>query len=311
MVRRVVNEMLQGFARAPSVPTRLPTQSRIAEELGVSRFPVSGAVRVLLRKGLVRRQGQSLDLVRRPRRADYYALAAGENRTQREQFESAFLEMVSQGRLRPGAPLSESGLARGAGVNTATVREVLASFGRLGVIEKLPRRRWRAVRFTDGMIDELMDLRQLLEEAALRRFVALPRAHPLRSRLEALRRAHLAFAGGRGRRVQAFWSLDTEFHKTLFDACANRYFDEMFATISLLIRFQLRQDELGRRGMAQALEEHAAIMAAALKRDEGRALAALRRHLEGAREILKLAAAGDASRQGRLAPLRAPSGRRA
>ncbi len=288
-MKQTVNGMLASFAHSRQVPRRIPAEAELAAALGVSRSTVREAVRILVASGLLRREGSATLLARAPARPDRLEVTRGPA-SKSEAFDAFFLRKLHRRELAPGVRFSELELARAARLNTITVREGLLRFARSGLIHKEPRRQWAVVAFDEAMIDELFDLRVLLEQAALAKALALPDAHPLRAEFQRVLDDHRRFARSASRRVEDFLVLDERFHGALFKAAANRYLDEMFSTVSLLIHFQLHHDDVGRRGMDLGLAGHPPVLEAILARNAARARAALDAHLASARMIMKLAA---------------------
>ena len=290
LVQRTVNGML---ALLEGQPLGDPIASEVdfAKRLGVSRSPVRTALRILARRGVLRRMDHGVLLHRHPQASDRFpaddsALSKSEN------FERYFLGKIHRRELHAGERFSELELAREAQLATITVREGLLRYARFGLIHKEPRRQWRVVDFDDAMIDELFDLRELLERAVLEKALALPADHPLRSELATILLEHRRFAAGTPAAVERFLALDDRFHRTLFQAAANRYLDAMYAMVSILIHFQLRcGDPVGERGMTLGLSEHPPVIEAILANDAAGAHTALGRHLASARMVMKLAAA--------------------
>lgn len=289
LVKRTLNGMLALFSERLAVHQRIPSEAELAAMLGVSRSPVREAARILTDSGLLRRDGSATVLDRAPARADRVEVARGPA-SKSEAFDAFFLRKLHRRELAPGDRFSELELARAAGLNTVTVREGLLRFARSGLIHKQPRRQWAVVAFDEAMIDELFDLRELLEMAALAKALALPDDHAVLVELRRVLDDHRRFARSPDKRVGEFLALDERFHGALFKAAANRYLDEMFSTVSLLIHFQLQHDRVGERGMGLGLDAHPPVIEAILARDGARARRLHLEHLASARMIMKLAA---------------------
>lgn len=290
LVRRTANGLLDVIGTL-TLGDPLPAETELATNLSVSRSPVRAALEILVRRGVLRRDGSRSIVVRQPAARDRFAdddapVSKGES------FERFFLDKLHRGELGAGARFSELELAREFKLTTVTVREGLLRYARFGLIHKEPRHQWRVVEFDERMVDELFDLRELLEQAALAKALALPADHPLRAELADILAEHRRFAAGRAKPVDRFLALDDRLHRTLFQAAANRYLDGMYAMVSLLIHFQLRRDDpVGARGMDLGLAQHPPLLEAILANDGPRARAEMSTHLASSRMIMKLAAA--------------------
>jgi GntR family transcriptional regulator, rspAB operon transcriptional repressor len=85
------------------------------------------------------------------------------------QVERAYGELkawILDGRLRPGAPLSEVTLARTLGTSRTPVREVLSRLRQDGWVERVPSRGYFVARVTLRSIQDAFEVRRLLEGAA-------------------------------------------------------------------------------------------------------------------------------------------------
>jgi len=294
LVKQTVNGLLERLAAAGAPPQRLPSEAELAQSLDVSRSTLRKAVAILEARGLISRDGSVSLMVRRPLAGDRFTRDC-EPSLKTDDFATFFLGKINGGDFRAGARFSELSLSQASGLTTVTVREGLLRFARFGLIHKEPRQQWRVAAFDAAMIDELFDLRVLLEQAALSKALSLPPGHALRLEFAELLAAHLAFTRRTRHPVDEFRLLDERFHAALFAAAGNRYLDEMFSAISLLIHFQLAHATVGRRGMELGLVEHPLILDALVAGDAPRARAALGAHLASARSIMKLAAGAAAA----------------
>ncbi|MBA3707933.1 MAG: GntR family transcriptional regulator [Planctomycetes bacterium] len=288
LVKSTANGLL-ALLRSMPTGSRLPSEAELSAKLGVSRSPVRSALRLLGRRGVVRRHQGSTVVARAGRPSDSFVATAA-HASKADAFTAYFLRKLQRGELPPGARFSELELAREAGLTTVTVREGLLRFARFGVIEKDPRRSWRMIDLDARAVDELFDVRELLELSVLEKALRVPDDDPVRVELAAVLAAHRRFAALPQRRVERFLELDERFHAALFRAGANRFLDHMFATVSMTLHFQLQRNEVGVRGMEQGLAQHPPIMEAILAGDAAAARRGLRAHLASARAIMHEAA---------------------
>ncbi|MEU9885826.1 GntR family transcriptional regulator [Sphaerisporangium sp. NPDC051011] len=90
----------------------------------------------------------------------------------REQCGQAIRALIVSGGLRPGEIHSIGSLAEKLGVSITPVREALLDLARDELIEMLRNRGFRVVALSDEDLDELMDLRLMLEVPAIERIAA-------------------------------------------------------------------------------------------------------------------------------------------
>jgi DNA-binding GntR family transcriptional regulator len=80
----------------------------------------------------------------------------------------ALMEAILQGRLGPGEHLVEQSIADQFGVSRMAVREAIRKLAHDGLVEVVPNRGTFTVEFTNRDIEEIFDLRAILEEKAVR-----------------------------------------------------------------------------------------------------------------------------------------------
>jgi len=80
----------------------------------------------------------------------------------------ALMEAILQGRLGPGEHLVEQSIADQFGVSRMAVREAIRRLAHDGLVEVVPNRGTFTVEFTSRDIEEIFDLRAILEEKAVR-----------------------------------------------------------------------------------------------------------------------------------------------
>jgi DNA-binding GntR family transcriptional regulator len=90
-----------------------------------------------------------------------------------EQVTSALRDAVRNGEFEPGQPLRQAELAERFGVSAVPVREALRALEQDGIVASLPRRGWIVPKLTVRDIEEVYELREILEQKGLRD--AIPR----------------------------------------------------------------------------------------------------------------------------------------
>jgi DNA-binding GntR family transcriptional regulator len=120
--------------------------------------------------------------------------------------------------LEPGEPVTEEQLGSAFRVGRAAVRAALKRLCQEKLVEVAPRQRYVVAPVTLRHVNELFELRGLLEPSAARRAAARIDAPHLR-RLEELCRAR--YVVGDADSARAFLRLNTEFHTTVVRASGN------------------------------------------------------------------------------------------
>lgn len=211
----------------------------------------------------------------------------------RDEVQAMILAGLTEGRYRPGSRLSIDGLARDLEVSPTPVREALVALERSGLIEYQALRGYLvAAPLTPEQIGELIDAREVLELAALERALDGDEA-ALCAQLEARHAEHTEAArrireapGPDLALVAAYFAADSAFHDVFFQRVGNPFLTAMRDALGAHAH-RMRQtwtESPTEVDSAEALAEHAEIIARARAHDRAGALDALRRHLENVRD---------------------------
>ena len=190
---------------------------------------------------------------------------------------------IGSHQIRPGERLQEVGLAAQLGVSRTPVREALARLESEGMIA-VEGRGFVVPELTDADIEEIYQLRFLLEPAAARSAVAeVTGAADLASMSSAVDDAVAAEKNGDFR---AFLEANTRFHNAWRALIPNRRMSKLLDQYVGHVRF-LRVLTLGDAGARKAaLTGMKNIQTAFRKRDPEAAAAAMHKHLEAAKHFL-------------------------
>lgn len=191
--------------------------------------------------------------------------------------------------LPPGASLNEGRLAEQLGVSKTPIREALAMLSHEGFVEVLPRQGYRVTDLTLADIQEIFNLRLLLEPAA----AALAAERATADQLQALRL--LAEENGEvdsDDGFAAFIAQGREFHVRLAEASGNR---RLAVTLQHLLEEMQRLYLSGlnvRSGIEDQRGEHRDLVAALLKGNHHLAHEIAVRQIESSRERIMEALLG-------------------
>ncbi|MFC0676203.1 GntR family transcriptional regulator [Brachybacterium hainanense] len=210
----------------------------------------------------------------------------------RAEVQEMILDRLTQGQWRPGARLSIDGLARDLEVSPTPVREALVALERSGLI------RYQALKgyvvaepLTGEQIGELIDARIVLEVAALTRAfrdwdALVAELRETHARHQALAEQILAGEDPDYDLIHQYFLADSDFHEALFTHADNHFLSAMRETLSSHVH-RMRQtwsEGAEQIDAAEAIAEHAAILARVEERNHDGALQALRGHLEAVRD---------------------------
>lgn len=198
----------------------------------------------------------------------------------REEAVAVLRAAILGGELEPGSIHSAVGLAERLGVSPTPVREAMLELANSGLVEVLPNRGFRVSVIDDQDLDEIFELRMLLEVRAVKLVIDRATDEALEGLYEPLE--ELEAAAGRND-VAAFLVADRRFHLALLALAGNH---RMVDIISGL-RDQTRI--VGLRSLADAgtlqatADEHRPILEALRARDAATGERVMAMHLEHTR----------------------------
>src|SRR3974390_3260140 len=165
----------------------------------------------------------------------------------RQSVYEALVELVVEGRLRPGQHLVETELARQLGVSRQPVREALHRLEAEGWVDLRPNQGAFVHVPTDEEVDQLLDVRELLEVETAR-LAAATGGHAARPRLVCPEGEAAGGAGDTGR----FVAVNTEFHAELARMAGNAVLAELAEIVGRRVRWYYRPGGRGRRAGRRA-----------------------------------------------------------
>lgn len=221
-------------------------------------------------------------------RAVIGAEAAGEGRlpaSLADQVYEAVKRMIFEFELMPGARFSEAELTQRLKVSRTPLRQALQRLERQGFLQVLPKTGWFVAPIDFDVMDELYDLRVVLECHAVR---LLADQAELPS-LQALAEAWLVAPQDRLQDGARVGQLDEVFHSTLVAAAGNREMLRVHQDVTERIRLIRRLDFTQPARVEATYEEHARILRAVISRRRDEAQRLLRAHIEQSKlEVRKI-----------------------
>lgn len=208
-----------------------------------------------------------------------------------EQAYRVIREGILEGRYAPGERLPEESLAAEIGVSRTPVREALRRLHGDGFVEFVPNHGAHVVAWTAKELDEMFELRAMLEgygaslAAKQVRADHLQRLGELAGQMQAINtaeRSHLDLIG----------ELNNEFHDLVLEAAANKRLAALVSQVKLVPlthrTFHLYTPEQLRRSLAH----HEELVVALQQEDSAWAQSVMHAHVLGARSVV-LARASD------------------
>ena len=263
----------------------LASEPQLSRQLNVSRTTVRAVIAGLIRNGLVKQGERERRLLRLPLRTDY--LDSAELEPLADMLELKFMAWMVGPDCQPGGVINGLDLARQFGVSTSAIRECLNKFSHYGLLERQSNGRWRALGLTVEFVEELFDMREVMEYRAVDRFVALPPGHPAWEALTRMEEQHRALLADFDRRYREFSELDHRFHKLVNGVSPNRFFSNIQGVMSAIFHYHYQWNKkLEKERNHVAVREHLAYIEGLKSGDLEKARAASRLHLETARTTM-------------------------
>jgi DNA-binding GntR family transcriptional regulator len=187
--------------------------------------------------------------------------------------------------LLPGEGFTETDIAERLGMSRTPVREALFRLELEGYVQVAFRSGWSVAPFDFRKLEELYDLRIVLECTAIDRLCA---AEPMPD-LGLLKASWLVAEKDRLKDVADVATLDEAFHSTIVSAAGNLEMARVHGDVTDGIRIVRRLDFTQPPRIAATYEEHAKILRAILGRRADAAKMMLRGHIEASKaEVRKI-----------------------
>ena len=204
-------------------------------------------------------------------------------------------QLVLSQRLTPGEKIPMDDIAERIGASRTPVREALRLLETEGLVVALPNRGFIMRRMDAQEIRHLYEARDCIESFVVRAAFA-NRNRPFVQELRALHRIYAALLAGNGDRRRLGMVVDKAFHLRIADQAGNPQLTALLANMfdRLILTRPIEDFPLNR--MKEAVDEHAALLAAfargnakgveeAIRNNLQRGAAAIVAHMAGARDF--------------------------
>ncbi len=188
--------------------------------------------------------------------------------------------------LVPGDRFSEADIGARLGVSRTPVREALFRLRIEGLLDVESKSGWFVRPIDFARLDQLYDLRIILESASVARLCSLPQPTP---ELEGLKLAWLVPAAERLSDGEKVGQLDEAFHASLVRAAGNDEISRVHWDVTERIRIIRRLDFSRADRIEATYGEHAKILRTIIQRKGDQAQLLLRSHIEQSKaEVRKI-----------------------
>lgn len=184
---------------------------------------------------------------------------------------------ILSGRFNPGERLTEEHLAKELGISRTPIREALHKLESEGLIKPLPTRGFVASRDSKEEVEELFEIRAVLEGYALRVICGRITDPVLEQLEEAVQKAEDAL---RGHCLEALFQWNTRFHDTLHELITDKHrlYHQMVTMRRYVLRYRkntLQYPDGGRR----TVDGHRKLLLAMRLRDPDLCERVMREHI--------------------------------
>ncbi|TAM74399.1 GntR family transcriptional regulator [bacterium] len=182
--------------------------------------------------------------------------------------------------LEPGTALVERELAQRFGVSKSPVRDALQRLAGEGLVSQSPHRGMTVIEVDRELADEIYELREVLEEMAVRLATPILTPADVSAARAVLDRAQESIDGHDLARAAA---LNREFHGIFCRRSANRPLEDALSRLQDRVRIISVLSWRQRPSMREEHEQHAQILQAAAAGDAKRASSLMREHIHAFR----------------------------
>ncbi|KWR90710.1 GntR family transcriptional regulator [Cupriavidus sp. IDO] len=204
------------------------------------------------------------------------ALASNAPNAMAEQVYQRLKSDIFNFRLFPGDRFSEHGIAAHYGVSRTPMRDGLFRLQREGYLEVGFRRGWRVAPINFEQLDQLYDLRIVLELAALDRILSVEHG---REAVEALKAVWCVTPEHREADPATMFEMDEDFHRCLVAATGNLEMLRVHNDVTERIRIMRRLDFLKPQRTSATYDEHGKLLELLERNRHAEATILLRAHI--------------------------------
>ncbi|MEU8249626.1 GntR family transcriptional regulator [Nonomuraea sp. NPDC048916] len=206
----------------------------------------------------------------------------GERQSLREQVAHALRAALITGEMRPGVVYSAPMLAQQFGVSATPVREAMLDLAKEGLVEAVRNKGFRVTELSDRDLDELTEIRRLIEVPTVTRLADASRAADF-ERLRPL--AEEIVAAAERADLLGYVDADLRFHVELLALSGNSHLVAVVRDLRNRARLYGLSQLATRGGLADAAREHLAMLDALAEGDQAAVGHIMAEHIHHVRGI--------------------------
>lgn len=213
-----------------------------------------------------------------------------------EQAVAQLRRLILQGELEPGARLQEAELAAQPGVSRTPVREALRALSSEGLVDVLPNRGARVARWSVEDLEEIYELRSMLESHAAQRAAKRMSATQVDALTELCEQMEECARRGSRRGLLELSELDGRFHGLILEAADSCRLSTMLASVVQVPLVMRTFTRYSPEALARSMNHHRELAAAIRSGVPEWAGSVMRSHIIAAGTVL--VDSGDATLEG-------------
>ncbi len=206
----------------------------------------------------------------------------GDRVSLRERVAESLRAALVSGRMAPGTTYSIPALAEQFGVSATPVREAMLDLVNEGIVAPVPNKGFRVVELSDAELDQITELRRLLEVPTVRGLAGSLDASTLTS---LRKRAQDVTRHARSGDVVAYVEADRDLHLALLAAAGNERLVELVGRLRDQSRLYGLEQLAADGVLADSADEHLALLDALETGDDEAAERLISHHLDHVRGI--------------------------
>jgi DNA-binding GntR family transcriptional regulator len=194
-------------------------------------------------------------------------------------------EKILSGEIKAGQPLRQAALAEELNVSRIPVREALLQLEAEGLVAFEPHKGATATELNASQVDELFELRAMLEGDLLASSLPNITDEKLEEATQLLRKLDKAL--GKENAANTWSELNSDYHNCLYSGANRPQTQDLVDTLNKNADRYIRMHLLWAGGISKAESEHNDILEFCKARDIERAVAMLKQHILGSRDEIK------------------------
>ena len=194
-------------------------------------------------------------------------------------------EKILSGEIKAGQPLRQAALAEDLNVSRIPVREALLQLEAEGLVSFEPHKGATATELSASQVDELFELRSMLECDLLAASIPNISDEKLDEATEILQKLDKAL--GKENAANTWSELNSNYHNCLYSGATRPQTQDLVDTLNKNADRYIRMHLLWAGGISKAESEHNELLARCKARDVDGAVAMLKHHILGSRDEIK------------------------